>query len=51
VGDADLAFTWLERGLAQAASFMGGVLVEPGFALLHADPRWGSLIGALGLAR
>jgi hypothetical protein len=51
LGDPDRAFAWLERGFAESASFMGWALVEPGFEPLQADPRWGRLSGALGLAK
>jgi eukaryotic-like serine/threonine-protein kinase len=44
LGNADQAFAWLDRGLAQAGSFIGSLRIEPGFAALHADPRWDSLV-------
>jgi TolB-like protein/DNA-binding SARP family transcriptional activator len=44
LGNHDQAFAWLERGQAQAGSFMGSIAVEPGFRRLHGDPRWGRLI-------
>jgi tetratricopeptide (TPR) repeat protein len=49
LGDADAAFRWLDRGYAERASFMVGVKAEPGFARLHADPRWARLLGRMGL--
>lgn len=49
LGNRDLAFAWLERGLEQAGSFMGSAFVEPGFEPLHTDPRWANLLRALGL--
>jgi TolB-like protein/DNA-binding SARP family transcriptional activator len=44
LGNHDQAFVWLERGQAQAGSFMGSIAVEPGFLRLHGDPRWGRLL-------
>jgi tetratricopeptide (TPR) repeat protein len=44
LGDHEEAFAWLERGQAQAGSFMGSIAVEPGFRRLHGDPRWGRLL-------
>jgi TolB-like protein/DNA-binding SARP family transcriptional activator len=44
LGNHDRAFAWLERGLAQAASFMGTMTVEHGFRPLHGDPRWQALV-------
>jgi len=49
LGNRDLAFAWLERGIEQAGSFVGSAFVEPGFEPLHMDPRWGSVLRALGL--
>jgi len=50
LGRADSAFLWLERGYVERASFMGSAKVEPGFVALHGDPRWGALLGRMGLS-
>jgi TolB-like protein/DNA-binding SARP family transcriptional activator/tetratricopeptide (TPR) repeat protein len=50
LGDVDEAFRLLERAYAERASFMNGVKVERAFQPLHADPRWGRLLGRMGLA-
>jgi TolB-like protein/DNA-binding SARP family transcriptional activator/Flp pilus assembly protein TadD len=50
LGDRDAAFGWLDRGYAERASFMAGVKVDPGFARLHADPRWPGLLRRMALA-
>jgi TolB-like protein/DNA-binding SARP family transcriptional activator len=47
LGHDDQAFAWLERGLAQAGSFIGYLAVEPGFRRLHGDPRWERLVSRL----
>ncbi|HEX6054104.1 MAG TPA: protein kinase [Gemmatimonadaceae bacterium] len=51
LGEVDIAFDWLERGLANRASFMDGVAVTPAFEPLHADARWQPLLRRMGLAR
>ncbi len=48
LGDTRRAFAWLERGM-QDGVVMTGVMVEPGFASLHGDPRWPALLRRLGL--
>jgi hypothetical protein len=50
LGDRDAAFAWLHRGYAERSSFMAGVKVDPGFARLHADPRWPGLLRRMALA-
>jgi tetratricopeptide (TPR) repeat protein len=49
LGDADAAFRWLDRGYRERTSFMGWTRAEPGFARLHADPRWPPLLRRMGL--
>ncbi|HSJ24755.1 MAG TPA: BTAD domain-containing putative transcriptional regulator [Longimicrobiales bacterium] len=44
LGNDDQVFAWLERGLAEASSFIGSFVVEPGFQRLHQDPRWLALV-------
>ncbi|CAA9329077.1 MAG: Adenylate cyclase, partial [uncultured Gemmatimonadaceae bacterium] len=50
LGDTDAAFRWLDRGHAERAAYMDGVAITPALAPLHADPRWGGLLGRLGLS-
>ena len=50
MGEADSAFAWLDRGLAEGASFMSWSKVEPGFASLHGDRRWAPLLRSIGFA-
>ena len=49
--EIDAAFQWLERGYAQRASFMDGLMVTPAFSPLTGDPRWASLLRRMGLGR
>jgi serine/threonine-protein kinase len=49
LGDVDDAFRWLERGFTNRAAFMDGVKITPAFDVLHADPRWTSLLRQMGL--
>jgi TolB-like protein/Flp pilus assembly protein TadD len=49
LGDRDAAFRWLDRGYAEHTSFIGWVRADPGFARLHADPRWPLLLRRMGL--
>jgi hypothetical protein len=44
LGDKDAAFRWLERAYTEHASFMDGIKVTPGFAVLHSDPRFADLL-------
>ena len=44
LGDADAAFRWLDRGVAERAAQMQTLAVTPGFDPLHADPRWAPLL-------
>jgi hypothetical protein len=50
LGEIDEAFQWLDRGLEVRAAFMDGVKITPAFDVLHSDPRWGVLLGRMGLA-
>ena len=49
LGELDAAFQWLDRGFAERASFMDGVMVTPAFTPLHDDPRWTDLMRRMGL--
>ena len=48
-GEVDAAFTWLERARAQHDSGLTFVLHDPFMRSLHADPRWRTVIGWVGL--
>ena len=51
LGKVDAAFSFLQRGVEEHASFMDGVAVTPAFETLHADPRWSRLLQQLRLAQ
>jgi tetratricopeptide (TPR) repeat protein len=51
LGQTDDAFRWLDTAFTERASFMNGVMVEPGFTSLHGDPRWRLLLARMGLDR
>jgi TolB-like protein/Flp pilus assembly protein TadD len=40
LGNADQAFHYLERTLAEAPGYLGGIATHPLFAPVHDDPRW-----------
>jgi TolB-like protein/DNA-binding SARP family transcriptional activator len=48
--DDDAAFAWLERGYAERASFMNGLMMDPAFEPLHPDPRWAELLRRMRLS-
>ena len=47
LGENDLAFAELERAASDRAFTMAIARVEPMYAPLHADPRWGRLMARL----
>lgn len=47
-GDADAAFAWLERAIAERDAGAAQMRFEPTFRSLHGDPRWGGLMKKLG---
>jgi len=49
-GDADLAFTWLERAYVQRDSGLGEIRTDRHLRSLHADPRWDGFLRKMGLA-
>jgi TolB-like protein/Flp pilus assembly protein TadD len=49
-GEADLAFTWLNRAVAHRDSGLGNIVNEPLFANIHNDPRWLPFLRKLGKA-
>jgi serine/threonine-protein kinase len=51
LGDADAAFRWLERGLAERAAWMHNIATAPQLDRLHGDPRWARLVSRMGLVR
>ena len=51
LGQTNDAFRWLDLAFTERASFLNGVMVEPGFTSLHDDPRWRVLLAKMGLDR
>jgi tetratricopeptide (TPR) repeat protein len=49
-GEADHAFEWLDKAVANHDSGLTDVEVEPEFASLHRDPRWPKFLRRLGKA-
>jgi serine/threonine protein kinase/tetratricopeptide (TPR) repeat protein len=49
-GEVDLAFTWLERAIADHDAGAAQMKSEPLFRHLHGDPRWGALLAKIGLS-
>jgi serine/threonine protein kinase/Tfp pilus assembly protein PilF len=49
LGQTDLAFDWLEKAVAERASFLVLLRVEPRADPLRADPRFAELVGRVGL--
>ena len=47
-GQADAAFEWLERAIANHDTGLSDLVLEPAFARLHTDPRWMPLLERLG---
>jgi serine/threonine protein kinase/Flp pilus assembly protein TadD len=47
-GETESAFEWLECAYAQRDPGLSDVKVEPDFALLHGDPRWGAFLRRMG---
>ena len=48
IGQADLAFEWIDRDLEGRAEFMSGDYLDTLFANLHTDPRWLPLLERIG---
>jgi tetratricopeptide (TPR) repeat protein len=48
-GDADAAFAWLDRAVAERASFLIHLQWDPRFDPLHSDPRFHVLLQRVGL--
>ncbi|HTT69230.1 MAG TPA: hypothetical protein VMF70_14495 [Gemmatimonadales bacterium] len=51
LGAADSAFAWLERAHGQRTIWLTAVALDPGFAPLHADPRWPAFLRRIGVTR
>jgi TolB-like protein/tetratricopeptide (TPR) repeat protein len=47
-GDADQAFTWLERAMEERDPGVTHTKVNPRFRALHNDPRWSELLRRIG---
>lgn len=50
LGDRDGAFGWLDRAHDERDAFLHTIKAMPAFEPLHADHRWESLLGRIGLA-
>jgi lipopolysaccharide biosynthesis regulator YciM len=50
LGDGDQAFEWLERAYEQHDVVLPVIAVDPQWNSLRSDPRFGDLVGRMGLA-
>ena len=48
LGNADQAFHYLERTLAEAPGYLGGIATHPLFSPVHDDPRWQPFVQKAG---
>ena len=48
-GEADAAFTWLDRALAARHPLVTELNLDPALTRLHTDPRWNALRKKIGL--
>jgi tetratricopeptide (TPR) repeat protein len=48
LGNADEAFHYLERTLAEAPGYLGGIATHPLFSRIHDDPRWQAFVEKAG---
>ena len=51
LGEKDLAFSWLEKGMDTRSAWMVWLMVDPVFNNLHKDPRFGILLKRIGLKK
>jgi tetratricopeptide (TPR) repeat protein len=51
LGQPNDAFHWLDVAFDERASFLNGLMVDPGFASLRSDPRWHVILAKMGLDR
>jgi hypothetical protein len=49
LGRQQEALDWLDRALAERASSLPTIVVDPAFVPLHAEPRFVELVHRLGL--
>ena len=49
LGEVDEAFRWLEAAFLERGSFMNLLAVSSGFDTVRSDPRFGDLLGRMGL--
>jgi tetratricopeptide (TPR) repeat protein len=49
-GEVDAAFQWLEKAYARRDGGLTDMKTNPRLRSLHGDPRWGALLGKMGLA-
>jgi tetratricopeptide (TPR) repeat protein len=49
IGNTDAVFHWLEKDVE--INRLSGVMIDPFFSLLHADPRWGPLLKKAGVSQ
>jgi hypothetical protein len=49
MGDMDNAFLWFDKAYDAESSWLTGLKVVPGSALLHSDPRYPALLRRVGL--
>lgn len=49
IGEKDKAFAWLEKAFAEKSSWLLYLKVDPTFASLRSDPRYGDLLHRMGL--
>jgi DNA-binding winged helix-turn-helix (wHTH) protein/tetratricopeptide (TPR) repeat protein len=51
LGDADQAFAWLDRAVADRANWLVWLKLDPRFDNLHRDPRFNTLLRRVGLVQ
>ena len=49
LGDADAAFSWLERTYEERPNLMVSLMCAPAWRTLHDDPRFVDLVARIGL--
>ena len=47
--EADVAFAWLDRGVAQRDAGISQAYAEPAFRFLHGDARWRAFVRKVGI--
>jgi hypothetical protein len=51
LGERDRAFQWLDTAAERRVSRVTNINVDPGFQVLHDDPRWDVLLKRIGLPK